>query len=78
MKLQDKTAIITGSGWGIGKAIAKTLGLEGAKVIVNDVVKEEAERVAQELREIGIEALGLQADLTDEAQVEKLLEKGLV
>ena len=43
MQLAGKTAIVTGAGQGIGKAIARRLALEGAAVLVNDLVSEKAE-----------------------------------
>jgi NAD(P)-dependent dehydrogenase (short-subunit alcohol dehydrogenase family) len=45
MKLKDKIAIVTGSGRGIGEAIAKKLASEGASIMVDDVRIEDANRV---------------------------------
>jgi len=49
-KLGSKTAIVTGSGRGIGRAIALELVQEGVNVAVVDLVGEKAERVAEEKR----------------------------
>ena len=74
MKLQDKVAIVTGAGRGIGKAIALSLAAEGAKVVVNySRSAEAAVQVVAEITEAGGEALAVQADVSDQAQVEALV-----
>ena len=55
-KLQGKVAMVTGSGRGIGRAIALKLAGEGARVVVNDLDAEPAGQVAQEIRALGGEA----------------------
>ncbi|HET7579493.1 MAG TPA: SDR family NAD(P)-dependent oxidoreductase [Bacillales bacterium] len=75
MRLQDRTAIVTGSGRGIGKAIAMKLAAEGAKVAVADIDEESASATAAEIREQGSEALAVKADVTDLAAVEAMIEK---
>jgi NAD(P)-dependent dehydrogenase (short-subunit alcohol dehydrogenase family) len=77
MALEGKVAIVTGGGRGIGEAISKTLARGGAKVVVNDVLREEVDRVARELNKSGAEAVGLQADISDEKQVEEFIGKAL-
>jgi 3-oxoacyl-[acyl-carrier protein] reductase len=67
MKLEGRIALVTGGGSGIGRAIAHRFAEEGARVVVNDVKKESAERVADELGKVG--ALAIQADVADSAQV---------
>ncbi len=47
MRLKNKRAIITGAGQGIGKAIAEIFVLEGASVLVTDLVEELAKEVAE-------------------------------
>lgn len=53
LRLEDKTAIITGAGRGIGKAIAAKFLQEGARVVVCDIVSDRMEETAQELRQYG-------------------------
>ena len=67
MRLKDRIALVTGGGSGIGRAIAHRFAGEGARVVVNDVNKESAERVAGELGASC--ALAIPADVSDSAQV---------
>lgn len=74
MKLQDKIAIVTGGGRGIGRAIALALAAEGAKVAVNySRSAEAAEQVVAQITEAGGEAFAVQADVADAAQVEAMV-----
>jgi NAD(P)-dependent dehydrogenase (short-subunit alcohol dehydrogenase family) len=64
MKLDGKVAVVTGSGNGIGEAIARRFAAEGARVVVTDIEPDAVARVADE-----IGTVGLAADLTDPANV---------
>ncbi|EJN14524.1 dehydrogenase of unknown specificity, short-chain alcohol dehydrogenase, partial [Bradyrhizobium sp. YR681] len=55
-KLQGKVALITGSGRGIGRAIALKLAREGAKVVVNDLDAEPGNAVVAEIEALGGDA----------------------
>ncbi|MCA3598549.1 MAG: SDR family oxidoreductase [Methylobacterium sp.] len=65
MRLQGKTALITGAGSGFGEGIAKTFAREGARVGVVDINLEGARRVASE---IGTSAIAVKADMTSMAE----------
>ncbi len=58
MKLQDKAAVITGAGSGIGKAMARAFAAEGAQVCIFDLNGETAEAVADELGAAALAVVG--------------------
>lgn len=64
-RLKDKVAVVTGAARGIGKAIAEGFAREGASVIVVDMLGEQAEATAAEIRQTGGNALSATADLAD-------------
>lgn len=69
MKLDDRIAIVTGAGQGIGKAIALRLANAGADVAIMDINLSAAEAAAQEIEGIGRKALPLQADVSQASEV---------
>ena len=71
-KLDGKVALVTGSGRGIGKAVALLLAQEGARVVITARTRSEIEAVAKEIREQGGDALPVTGDVTGEAFVEGL------
>ncbi|WP_227998412.1 SDR family NAD(P)-dependent oxidoreductase [Nocardia australiensis] len=64
-ELQDKRVFVTGSGAGIGKAIATLFAERGARVVVSDIDKDAAARTAEQIGAAGV----ANCDVTDEAQV---------
>ncbi|CZT15477.1 probable Versicolorin reductase [Ramularia collo-cygni] len=74
-RLDGKVAIVTGSGRGIGAAVAIHLGKLGAKVVVNYAAsKTHAEKVVATIKENGSEAIALQADVRNVSETVKLFE----
>jgi 3-hydroxybutyrate dehydrogenase len=69
MKLQGKTAIVTGAASGIGREIALRYAREGAKVAIADVNAEAAHATAAQIEKAGGQAMGVAMDVTDEAAV---------
>ncbi|MBU8906105.1 3-oxoacyl-[acyl-carrier-protein] reductase [Desertibacillus haloalkaliphilus] len=75
MRLQDKVAIITGAGRGIGAATAKKFASEGAKVVVVDLKEEDSHQTVAELKENGSEAIAKCVNVTKRPQVEQLMDE---
>jgi 3-oxoacyl-[acyl-carrier protein] reductase len=69
MKLQGRVAIVTGAGSGFGEGIAKLFAEEGASVIVADISKSGAERVAEAIKQTGGNATASHTDVTKNDQV---------
>ncbi|KON81218.1 2-hydroxycyclohexanecarboxyl-CoA dehydrogenase [Azoarcus sp. PA01] len=67
--IKDKVAIVTGGAGGIGSAICRRFGEEGAKVAVFDINREAAEAVAAEIRAQGGNAQAFAVDLTNQESV---------
>ncbi len=74
MIFNQKVSIVTGASQGIGEAIARELGQEGATIILVDIQKEKLEEVAGRFQAEGLKARPLVADVTDLTQVEGVVE----
>lgn len=72
---QEKVALVTGAGGGIGEAVAEDLAARGARVIVVDLNGDNAESVAAAIREKGGRAIGIEADVALESQWETLVQR---
>lgn len=72
--LEDKVAIITGAGSGIGKAAALVFARHGARLVLADITEARARPVADE---IGERAIAVGCDVTDEAQVEAMVQRAV-
>ncbi len=77
MRLKDKIAIITGGGSGIGRASAELFAREGARVVVADFNEKAAQETAAAIRQAGGEAISVQVDVSDSAQVQRLVDTTL-
>ena len=74
-RLQGKTVIITGAGRGIGRAYALAMAREEARVVVNDVSRDQASEVSEEIRREGGQAEADQTDIADFDAVAALMER---
>ncbi len=72
-KLENKVAIITGAAMGMGKEESILFANEGAKVVVTDILKEEAESVAKEINQKGGEAIAYKLDVSKSNNWENLV-----
>jgi 3-oxoacyl-[acyl-carrier protein] reductase len=75
--LKDKVAIVTGSARGLGAATARRLAEEGAKVVITDILAEQAQATAAALRADGLAAHCVVADITKAADVQRLVDETL-
>lgn len=77
MRLEGKTAIITGSGSGMGRAMAELFAAEGANVVAADVVEDRVRTVVQGIEQAGGRATGLVADVSKAADVNRMVDEAI-
>lgn len=75
MRFEGKVAVITGGGGGLGTAFARALSVEGARTVLLDVDEAAAVAAAAALIEQGFESLGLCCNVTDEHQVDRVMQQ---
>jgi 3-oxoacyl-[acyl-carrier protein] reductase len=73
--LANKTAIVTGAGQGIGRAIAKGLAEQGASVVVAELNGENGARVAKDIEAAGGAALAVQTDVSKEESIDAMVKE---
>ena len=71
-RLEGRVAIVTGSAQGMGLAIAKALGNEGAVIIITDINEEQVSKTVSALKEDGYSADGYSMNVTAESQVKEV------
>jgi len=72
--LEGRVAIVTGAGRGLGREMARALAEAGADIAVPDLDHDSAVDAAEELADFGVETIALETDVTDEAEVEAMVE----
>jgi NAD(P)-dependent dehydrogenase (short-subunit alcohol dehydrogenase family) len=77
MRLKDKVAIVTGGGHGMGEAEARLFAREGAKIVVADILADQAEDVAAEIRAGGGAAIAVGSDVTSEPDWLALIDRAV-
>lgn len=76
--LKDQVALVTGASAGLGVQMAKALASHGAKIVALARRKEKVEAVAKSIsEEFGVEAIGVQCDITDTKRVDEVVEEVL-
>lgn len=75
--LTGKTAYITGSGRGIGRAVALKLAAEGANIVLNDLDDEPAAEVAAEIEKLGGKSVSVVGSVTEDGFAERFVQAGL-
>jgi len=73
--MENKVAIITGSGRGIGKAIALKLAGEKMNIVICDVDEQAIHETVDEIKQPGMKALGIKVDVTNPGEVAQLFEQ---
>ena len=77
MRLEGKTAIVTGGGGDIGGGIGRCYAKEGAHLLIVDLNEEAAKKSAEEISCLGLDAIAIAADLTKEEEVEKVFNEAI-
>ncbi len=77
MRLANKVAIITGSAGGMGKAAAELFAQEGASIVVTDIMAQEGEETARNIRTAGGQAIFVKADVSNEDEVRHMVSTAL-
>lgn len=75
MILQNKTAIVTGAGQGIGLAIAKKLASEGCNVVISELNPETCQKAVKEIESLGVKCLGVSGNVSKHDDVIDMLNK---
>lgn len=77
MGIKNRVALITGSASGMGKQTARRMAEKGAKVVINDIVKEKVEETVGEFKDAGHDVTGIVADICDKKAVESMVEEAV-
>ena len=77
MKLDNKTAYVTGAGRGIGRAVALKLAAEGANIVINDLDDEPAAEVAAEIAKLGRKSVTVTGSVVEDGFAERFIQAGV-
>jgi len=76
-RLEGRVAIVTGAGQGIGRGIAHRFAKEGARLVLAEWKAHRGERVQKELSELGADAIAIPTDVSERAQLERMIEEAV-
>lgn len=68
-RLKDKVVIVTGSGQGMGLAIAQCCAREGARIVITDINDDTIAKAVEEVKRTGVDAMGVRMDVTNKGQI---------
>ena len=77
MPLNDKVALVTGAAQGMGRAIATRLANEGAQIVATDINGRLVEQTSIDIRELGHEAIAVEADIGDIDDIDRVVEEAM-
>lgn len=77
MEIKGSVVLVTGGGNGIGEQVVKYFARQGARVAVVDMVQKNIDRVVADVKAMGAEAIGIQANVTSEADTAKFIQATL-
>ncbi|MBN2041296.1 MAG: 3-oxoacyl-ACP reductase FabG [Spirochaetes bacterium] len=75
LRLENKTAIVTGAGSGIGRAIAMRFAEEGAAVVIAEIRSDTGKKVEEEIKKAGHRALFVETDVSKSEDVKKMVDR---
>jgi NAD(P)-dependent dehydrogenase (short-subunit alcohol dehydrogenase family) len=75
--VKDKVAIVTGARRGMGAAHAKLLAKSGAKVVVSDISEEDCQKVVEEIKKDGGEAIAVKCDVSNKSEADSLVQSAI-
>jgi 3-oxoacyl-[acyl-carrier protein] reductase len=76
-RLDGRVAIVTGAGQGIGQGVALCLARAGARIVVNDTAPDRIAQTVAAVEALGTQALGVQANVTQASEVERVVQETL-
>jgi len=74
---QDRVVLVTGGSSGLGRVIADAFAAAGAKIVIAALEEADVNKAAAEIRAAGCDALGIQADITQQADVDRLFSEAI-
>ncbi len=75
MGIENRVALITGSGSGMGKQTAQRMAENGAKIVINDMVAARVDETVSEFKKAGLKVMGCAADITNKEAVENMFKE---